>query len=66
VSPEKWKKVAHLTNESEVLEAYEQAEISMATLNLEGAKLLSKFNSRACTDVTGFGILGHANYLSLA
>jgi selenophosphate synthase len=38
----------------------------MATLNLEGAKLLMKYDARATTDVTGFGIHGHANYLALA
>ena len=38
----------------------------MATLNLESAKLLLKFKARATTDVTGFGIIGHANYLALA
>ena len=38
----------------------------MATLNLVGSKLLRKYKSNACTDVTGFGILGHANYLAQA
>lgn len=36
----------------------------MATLNLVGASLFKKFNIKASTDVTGFGILGHANYLA--
>jgi selenide,water dikinase len=38
----------------------------MATLSLLGAKLLRKYNAHACTDVTGFGILGHAKYLAQA
>ncbi len=38
----------------------------MATLNLEASKLLIKHKANACTDVTGFGIIGHANYLALA
>ena len=38
----------------------------MGTLNLFGALLLKKYKSTACTDVTGFGILGHANYLAQA
>ncbi len=29
----------------------------MATLNIVGARLLKKYNARACTDITGFGIL---------
>jgi selenide,water dikinase len=36
----------------------------MATLNLNGAYLMRKYDVRACTDVTGFGLLGHAKYLS--
>jgi selenide,water dikinase len=31
----------------------------MATLNREAAAIMSKFNISACTDVTGFGLLGH-------
>lgn len=32
----------------------------MATLNLYAAQIASEFEIRACTDVTGFGLLGHA------
>jgi len=35
----------------------------MATLNLLGAKLMKKYKSKACTDVTGFGLYGHAKNL---
>jgi selenide,water dikinase len=38
----------------------------MATLSLIGAKLITKYKAHACTDVTGFGILGHAHYLAQA
>jgi selenide,water dikinase len=38
----------------------------MATLSTVGAYLLRKFKAGACTDVTGFGILGHAHYLGQA
>ena len=31
----------------------------MATLNLEAAKVMRGFTISACTDVTGFGLLGH-------
>jgi len=31
----------------------------MATLNRDAAKIISKFKINACTDVTGFGLLGH-------
>ena len=38
----------------------------MATLSISGARLIQKYQAHACTDVTGFGVLGHANYLSQA
>lgn len=38
----------------------------MATLSIVGANLITKYRVHACTDVTGFGILGHANYLAQA
>jgi selenide, water dikinase len=38
----------------------------MATLSLVGARLITKYRANACTDVTGFGILGHAKYLAQA
>jgi selenide, water dikinase len=38
----------------------------MATLSMVGARLIRKHKVGACTDVTGFGILGHADYLAQA
>jgi len=32
----------------------------MATLNRRAAELMADFNVHACTDITGFGLLGHA------
>ena len=31
----------------------------MATLNKSAAKVMNQFNVHACTDITGFGLLGH-------
>jgi selenide,water dikinase len=36
----------------------------MARLNKPAAKLMHKFNAHAATDVTGFGLLGHAKNLA--
>ena len=36
---------------------------NMARLNKQAAILMHKYNAHAATDVTGFGILGHANNL---
>lgn len=41
-------------------EARSAAESSMATLNKTAAKILSAYRVAACTDVTGFGLAGHA------
>lgn len=38
----------------------EQVSQVMATLNKTAAKVLDDFDVHACTDVTGFGLLGHA------
>ena len=35
----------------------------MATLNKTASELMTKNNANACTDITGFGLIGHANYL---
>lgn len=45
---------------------YRDACISMATLNRVGAEAMIKFNAHCATDITGFGILGHAENLSKA
>ena len=37
---------------------------SMARLNRHAGRLMLKHKAHACTDVTGFGILGHAQNLS--
>ncbi|MDF2905712.1 MAG: Selenide, water dikinase [Herbinix sp.] len=42
-------------------EALNLAIRSMTTLNKYAAELLSKYEVHACTDVTGFGFLGHLN-----
>lgn len=38
----------------------------MGTLSTLGASLIQKYKTGACTDVTGFGILGHSRYLAQA
>jgi selenide,water dikinase len=41
-------------------EAQAAAEMAMATLNKAAAEVLARFHVQACTDVTGFGLAGHA------
>ncbi len=40
-------------------EAMDEAILSMTTLNKQASKILQKYTVHACTDVTGFGFLGH-------
>ena len=40
-------------------EAYDKAVKVMSTLNKYAGEIITKYNVNACTDVTGFGIMGH-------
>lgn len=51
-------------SEEDVKNAYQEAMMGMARLNRVAAKLMHKFHAHAATDVTGFGILGHAGNLA--
>ena len=60
---ENWKKISeHLTKE-DVMEAYDKAVKSMTMLSNVGAKLMHKYEAHAATDITGFGLAGHAKNL---
>lgn len=52
--------VEHMTNVSKAAAAYDKAAASMARLNLTAARLMHKYGAHGATDITGFGILGHA------
>jgi selenide,water dikinase len=62
--PDLWKQVEGVIEEDQVLWAYDVAAESMQRLNRTAAILMKKYNAHAATDVTGFGILGHANNLA--
>jgi len=61
---DRWDRIKSLVTVDEVRKAYQRATSSMARLNKIGASLMHKYNAHACTDVTGFGILGHAENLA--
>jgi selenide,water dikinase len=46
--------------------AYDLAMESMARLNKNGASLMKKYEVGGCTDITGFGLLGHLENLAEA
>jgi selenide,water dikinase len=47
-------------------EELEGAVQSMELLNSTASKIMSKYRANACTDVTGFGLVGHLSNLALA
>jgi len=61
--PEKWSRVSSFMTKEHAIRAYEVAIDSMVRLNKIGAQLMHKYNAHACTDVTGFGIIGHGRNL---
>lgn len=61
---ENWKKLAGRFSANEIEKTYTIAVESMSRLNKSGAELMHKFNAHAATDVTGFGLYGHAENLA--
>lgn len=62
--PEQWSAVSDVITKAEAIRAYNLAAASMCRLNRNAALLLAKHSAHAATDVTGFGIIGHANNLA--
>ncbi|KAL9703068.1 hypothetical protein quinque_006586 [Culex quinquefasciatus] len=60
---ENWNKLAAHLTPAEVERSYAIAVESMSRLNRSGAELMHKFGAHAATDVTGFGLFGHAENL---
>jgi selenophosphate synthase len=38
----------------------------MSSLNKEAARIMSHYNVNACTDITGFGLIGHLHEITQA
>ncbi len=45
---------------------YDEAETAMMRLNRDASVAMLEFGARACTDITGFGLLGHARNVAEA
>eukprot|EP00043_Microstomoeca_roanoka_P021522 m.255368 g.255368 ORF g.255368 m.255368 type:complete len:331 (+) comp19413_c0_seq1:204-1196(+) len=56
-------KVKDVITPEETVAAYRMAMHSMARLNKTAAALMHEFGAKGATDVTGFGLLGHARNL---
>lgn len=61
--PKWWARIKDVTTTEEVEKAYQNAMQCMARLNRNAADLMHKYDAHGATDVTGFGILGHARNL---
>ncbi|KAK2113291.1 Selenide, water dikinase 2 [Saguinus oedipus] len=61
---ERWNKVKIVISREEVELEYQEAMFNMATLNRTATGLMHTFNAHAATDITGFGILRHSQYLA--
>lgn len=59
-----WNDVKHVISKHNALRAYAMSCESMSRLNRTAARLMRKYGAHAATDVTGFGILGHASNLA--
>lgn len=63
-NPTRYDTIKHLVNEEQVVTLYHHAMQSMSRLNRHAAALMRRFHAHAATDITGFGIIGHANNLA--
>jgi len=61
---ERWNKIKGTVTEERVRKAFRRASDSMSRLNKTAAELMHTHKAHAATDVTGFGILGHAQNLA--
>lgn len=61
--PAKWERMAGVITEDDARRAYLTACVSMSRLNRGGARMMHRHGAHAATDVTGFGLLGHAQNL---
>lgn len=59
-----WTRLQQRLTEADIEETYRIALESMSRLNRKAAELMRKHDAHAATDVTGFGISGHAENLA--
>jgi len=64
LNSDKWKAVSKVASEQQIRDAFDTAVKNMIRLNRNAAQLMHKYKAHGATDVTGFGILGHAENLA--
>lgn len=60
----KWRKASTVIDLDTAIRAVQKAEEGMMRLNRNAAKLMCRFGANGATDITGFGLLGHASNLA--
>lgn len=60
----RWLKAQEVITLEEAYQAFQKAADSMSRLNKNAAMLMHKYGAHAATDITGFGIVGHASNLA--
>lgn len=63
-NPSKWENISKVLSLDQLKAVYNTAVKSMTRLNKTAAVLMHKYDAHAATDVTGFGLLGHAQNLA--
>jgi len=61
---DRWSRIKLVVTEDDVRKAYLRSMDSMGRLNRVASRLMHKYNAHGATDVTGFGLLGHAQNLA--
>lgn len=59
-----WNRIKYIITKEEMENVYDAATRNMGRLNRVAAQLMHVFKAHGATDVTGFGILGHAQNLA--
>jgi len=60
-----WSQAQAVINLEQAYIAYDKAVESMTRLNRNASRLMHKYGAHAATDVTGFGLIGHARNLAM-
>lgn len=61
---DRWNRIKLVVSEDDVRKGYQRAMHSMARLNSMAAKMMHKYNAHGASDVSGYGLLGHAQNLA--
>jgi len=61
---DRWNRIKLVVSEDDVRKGYQRSMHSMARLNSMAAKMMHKYNAHGASDVSGYGLLGHAQNLA--